>query len=219
MAFDPAMLALYVVTSATVAPGRDHVDVARAAIAGGATAIQLRAPELGDAALLPVAREVVALGRAAGVATIVNDRVDVAMAAGAEGVHLGQEDDFDRAADRLGPDGILGVSVSTPVEARGAEAAGAAYLGVTVWSTATKRDARPVGLEGVRAVARATRLPVVGIGGIDSANAAEVLAAGARGVAVVSAVARADDMVAATRDLRAAVDRAGASGRRNGGTG
>jgi thiamine-phosphate diphosphorylase len=109
--------------------------------------------------------------------------------------------------------------VSTPLEARGAEAAGATYVGVTVWSTATKPDARPVGLEGVRAVARATRLPVVGIGGIHAANAAQVLAAGARGVAVVSAVAGSDDMVAATRALRAAVDRAGTIDDANGGTG
>lgn len=216
MAFDPAMLALYVVTSATVAPRRDHVDVARAAIAGGATAIQLRAPELDDEALLPVAREVVALGRAQGVPTIVNDRVEVALAAGAEGVHLGQGDAFAEASARLGADGVLGISVSTPIEARGAEAAGAAYLGVTVWSTATKPGAMPVGLVGLRAIAGATRLPVVGIGGIDAANAAEVLAAGARGVAVISAVAAAADMVAATRDLRETVERA--APQREGGT-
>jgi thiamine-phosphate pyrophosphorylase len=208
MAFDPAALALYVVTSATVVPGRDHVDVARAAIAGGATAIQLRAPELDDRGLLRVAREVVAVGRAAGVPTIVNDRVEVALAARADGVHLGQGDAFAEAARRLGADEVLGISVSTPIEARGAEAAGAAYLGVTVWSTATKPDAMPVGLEGLRAVVGATRLPVVGIGGIDATNAAEVLATGARGVAVISAVAAAPDMVAAARDLRAVVDRA-----------
>jgi thiamine-phosphate pyrophosphorylase len=208
MALDPAVLALYVVTSATVAPGRDHVDVARAAIAGGATAIQVRAPELDDDELLTVAREVAALGRAAGVPTIVNDRVDVAVAARADGVHLGQDDLTAGAAGRLGPGAIVGISVSTPVEARGAEAAGAAYLGVTVWSTATKPDARPVGPEGLRAIARSTRLPVVGIGGIDARNAQHVVAAGARGVAVVSAVAGAQDMIGATRGLRAAVDRA-----------
>jgi thiamine-phosphate diphosphorylase len=208
MVFDPAALALYVVTSATVTPGRDHVDVARAAISGGATAIQVRAPELEDDELLTVAREVAALGRAAGVPTIVNDRVDVAIAAGADGVHLGQGDETADAAGRLGPGAIVGISVSTPVEARAAEAAGATYLGVTVWSTATKPDARPVGAEGLRAVARSTRLPVVGIGGIDAGNAPQVVGAGARGIAVISAVAGAEDMVAATRELRAAVDRA-----------
>src|SRR5262245_29296164 len=100
MAFDPAVLALYVVTSGTVAPGRNHVGVARAAIAGGATAIQLRAPELDDDELLTVAREVATLGRAAGVPTIVNDRVDVAVAAAADGVHLGQGDAVGDAATR-----------------------------------------------------------------------------------------------------------------------
>lgn len=212
MAFDPAMLALYVVTSASVVTGRDHVDVARAAVAGGATAVQLRAPELDDPALLAAARELVALGRWAGVATIVNDRVDVAAAADADGAHLGQGDAFADVAGRLGPGRFLGVSVSTPDEARTAEGSGAAYLGVTVWSTATKPEARPVGLDGLRAVVRSTRLPVVGIGGIDAANAPEVLAAGARGVAVVSAVAGADDMVRATRELRAAVDGASEGG-------
>lgn len=212
MAFDPAMLALYVVTSASVVTGRDHVDVARAAVAGGATAVQLRAPELDDPALLAAARELVALGRWAGVATIVNDRVDVAAAADADGAHLGQGDAFADAAGWLGPGRFLGVSVSTPDEARTAEGSGAAYLGVTVWSTATKPEARPVGLDGLRAVVRSTRLPVVGIGGIDAANAPEVLAAGARGVAVVSAVAGADDMVRATRELRAVVDCASEGG-------
>ncbi|HEY7666677.1 MAG TPA: thiamine phosphate synthase [Actinomycetota bacterium] len=213
MAFDPAVLALYVVTSATVSRDRGHVEIARAAIAGGATAIQLRAPELDDEALLPVAREIVALGRAGGVLTIVNDRVGVAMEADADGVHLGQEDAFGDAARRVGPRRVLGISVGTPLEARGAEAAGAHYLGVTVWSTATKPEARPVGLDGVRAIARATRLPVVGIGGIDASNAADVLAAGARGVAVVSAVAAADDMVAAARGLRDAIAGADAAAR------
>ena len=99
----------------------------------------------------------------------------------------------------------------------GAEAAGAAYLGVTVWSTATKPDAWPVGTEGLRAIARSTRLPVVGIGGIDARNAQQVVAAGARGVAVISAIAGAQDMVGATRELREAVDRA-LAGTGDGGT-
>ncbi len=213
MIFDPRALELYVVTSFAVAPGRTHVEVARAAVAGGATAIQLRAPELDDDALLPIAREIVSLGHGAGVLTIVNDRVDVALNAGADGVHLGQGDAFADVAGRLGAERVLGVSVASPIEARGAEAAGAHYVGVTVWSTATKPDARPVGLDGLRAIAGATRLPVVGIGGIDATNAADVLAAGARGVAVVSAVAGADDMIAATRGLHDAIVRAGGPGR------
>jgi thiamine-phosphate pyrophosphorylase len=205
MVLRPGALALYVVTSRVTMSGRGHLDVARAAILGGATAVQLRAPELDDDALLDVARQVVSLGRRAGVLVIVNDRVDVAIAAEADGVHLGQEDRFEAARGVLG-DGVLGVSVGGPVEARGAEAAGADYLGVTVWSTATKPEALPIGLDGLRAVTEATSLPVVGIGGIDATNARDVLVAGARGIAVVTAVAEAADMVAATRSLRAAID-------------
>jgi thiamine-phosphate pyrophosphorylase len=214
MILDPTALRLYVVTSARPDLRRSHLDVAEAAIAGGATAIQVRAPELDDEQLLPVAREVVRMARDAGIPAIVNDRLEVALRAGADGVHLGQGDAVDGARERLGRDRVLGISVSTPVEARGAEAAGAAYVGVTVWETTTKRDARPMGLHGLAAVARATSLPVVGIGGIDASGAPAVLAAGARGVAVVSAVGGADDMVAATRALRVALDRATAGTRR-----
>ena len=106
----------------------------------------------------------------------------------------------------MGPERILGVSVGSVEEARRAEAAGADYLGVTVWSTATKPEAEPVGLEGLRDVAAATALPVVGIGGIDVGNARDVLAAGASGVAVIGAVAAATDPAEAVRELRAAID-------------
>jgi thiamine-phosphate pyrophosphorylase len=132
-------------------------------------------------------------------------RVEGAAASDAGGVHLGQSARFEDVRQTIG-DRVLGVSVGSPAEARGAEAAGADYLGVTVWSTATKPEALPVGLDGLRAVVEATPLPVVGIGGIDATNAHEVLAAGARGVAVVSAVAEAPDAVAATRTLREAID-------------
>ena len=202
MPFDPRALALYVITADAMVPGRGHVDVALAAIEGGATAIQLRAPELDDDPLLPLAREIVARGREAGVLVIVNDRVEVAIAAGADGVHLGQEDGFVGARDRLGAELVLGISVGNPLEARGAEAAGADYLGVTVWSTVTKPEAGPVGVDGLRAISVATPLPVVAIGGIDARNAPDVFAAGAAGVAVISAVGAAPDMVAATRALR-----------------
>jgi len=197
---DPRSLRLYVVTGAGLVAGRDHRDVALAAIAGGATAVQLRAPELADADLLPLAREVAASCREAGVVLVVNDRVEVAAAIGC-GAHVGQDRDAGEARSALGPASILGVSVADPEQARAAEASGADYLGVTVWATATKPEAVPAGLDGLRAVVRATALPVVGIGGIDARNAPEVLAAGAVGVAVISAVAAAPDPVAATREL------------------
>jgi thiamine-phosphate pyrophosphorylase len=197
-------LSLYVVTSAGFVRGRGHREVALAALEGGATAIQLRAPELADASLLPLAQELAERCARTGVALVVNDRVDVAAKAGA-GAHVGQGDDPAGARALLGPAAILGISVATPEQARAAEAADADYLGVTVWATPTKADAIPVGLEGLRAVVAATTLPVVGIGGITAANAAEILRAGAAGVAVVSAVAAAPDMVEATRRLREAV--------------
>ena len=203
---------LTVVTSAGLVDGRAHREVAAAAILGGADAVQLRAPELPDRDLLPLAAELALACRAAGTVCIVNDRLQVAVAAAADGVHLGQRDQPERAGALLPPGMVLGVSVDTPEQARRAARFGAAYLGVTVWRTATKPGARPVGLGGLRAVCAATRLPVVGIGGIGAGNAAQVLAAGARGVAVVSAVGAACDMVGATRALAAALERPGAPG-------
>jgi thiamine-phosphate pyrophosphorylase len=204
---DPSALAVYVVTAAGLVPGRGHEDVAAAAIEGGATAIQLRARELADNDLLSLARRIAARCREAGVLFVVNDRPDVAIASGADGVHLGQGDRLGGTRGRVGVDRVLGISVGNPIEARGAEVAGADYLGVTVWATDTKPEAVPIGLDGIRAVVEATPLPVVGIGGIDAGNAHEVLSAGAAGVAVVSAVAASPDPAAATRSLADAVHR------------
>jgi thiamine-phosphate pyrophosphorylase len=208
MRLDPRALRAYVVTSGTLVPGRGHREIAIAAIEGGATAIQVRAPELGDAELLPLAREIVRICREARVLCIVNDRVEVAIAADADGVHVGQADHPGAARAALGPDRILGVSVLDAGQAREAAALGADYLGVTVWPTRTKPEALPRGPDGLDTVAGATPLPVVGIGGIDATNAAEVIRAGAAGVAVISTVVAARDPATATRELRAAVDRA-----------
>jgi thiamine-phosphate diphosphorylase len=197
---DPERVRLCVVTSSGFVPGRGHRDVALAAMQGGATAIQLRAPELPDPALTRVVEELTGPCREAGALLLVNDRVEVAAGAGV-GAHVGQEDDPAGARGVLGSDAVLGISVATPEEALAAEAAGADYLGVTVWATPTKVDAIPRGLDGLRAIVDAVEVPVVGIGGIDVANARLVLDAGAVGVAVVSAVAAAPNMVAATRRL------------------
>jgi thiamine-phosphate pyrophosphorylase len=201
-------LGLCVVTSSGLRAGRDHEGIARAALAGGADMVQLRAPELDDAALAPLARRIADLCRDRGVPLVVNDRLEVACAAGADGVHLGQDDNPGTARARLGAGPLLGISVHSAAEARAAEAAGADYLGVTLFATGTKPEARPAGPDGLRALAAATRLPVLAIGGITAANAAEALAAGAAGVAVVSAVAAAADPVAATRALAAVAGRA-----------
>ncbi|HMA47866.1 MAG TPA: thiamine phosphate synthase [Frankiaceae bacterium] len=188
---------VYVVTGAE--------RVALAALRGGAGAVQVRARHLDDSALLPMIRRIVdACGRA-GAVCMVNDRVDLALAAGAHGAHLGQRDLVPRARERLGDGRLLGVSLDDPADLPAAEAAGASYVAMTVFPTATKPEAVPHGLDGLRAVAARAAVPVVAIGGITAANAAEVLAAGAAGVAVISEVEAAPDPERATRELAAVV--------------
>jgi thiamine-phosphate pyrophosphorylase len=203
---DARSLRVYVLTSSGLVPGRSHRDVAEAALAGGATAVQLRAPGLTDVRLEALASELAERCGTTGVLFVVNDRVAVAATVGA-GAHVGQADDPGSARQILGPAAVLGVSVSTSDEARAAEAAGADYLGITVWATPTKPEAEPRGLDGLRTIARETALPVVGIGGVHAGNAAEVLDAGAAGICVVSAVGAAPEPVRATAALVDAVNR------------
>ncbi|MEA2556668.1 MAG: thiamine-phosphate pyrophosphorylase [Actinomycetota bacterium] len=214
---DSRLLRLMIVTSGMLAPGHGHRALADAAIDGGATAVQLRAPELSDPELLPLAAELADRCASHGVLFIVNDRVEVAIASRADGVHLGQSDDLVGARERLGSDRVLGISVAGPSQARAAMAMGADYTGVTVWSTPTKPEASGRGPAGIGDVHRAVPIPVVGIGGINGENLGEVFDAGASGIAVISAVAGAADPEAATRHLRALIDRreAGARGATN----
>lgn len=205
-------LALYLVTDDELARGRPLPEIVRAAVSGGVTAVQLRAKQCCARELLRRARELLALLRPLGVPLIVNDRLDIALAAGADGVHLGQEDLPCAAARRLaGSAFTIGVSVGNAAEARRAEAEGADYLGVSpLHATPTKPDAPPAtGLEGLRVIRAATRLPLVAIGGLHAGNAAEALRAGADGIAVVSAIMAADDPEAAAAALAQACARAG----------
>jgi len=202
---------VYVITESRNLRGRSHREIAEAAIRGGATAVQLRMKEEPARVIVETAREISALCRAAGATLVVNDRVDVALAAGADGVHVGQ-DDLATADARalLGLERVLGVSAATEAEGVEAWRSGADYLGVgAVYATGTKPDAgAPVGLARIREVSRAVPLPIVGIGGISVENAAAVIRAGAAGVAVITAVTLAEDMVEATRRLREQVDAA-----------
>jgi len=200
-AIDPERLRVHVITSSGLVRGRGHIEVADAAVEGGADVVQLRAPELSYDELLSVAREIERRCRRSQVLFVVNDRIDIAVAVGAGGAHVGQGDLPETARERLGPRGVLGISVAAPKQAEAAERAGADYLGVTVFATPTKAEAVPIGLDGLRSIVEATSLPVIGVGGIDPLNARKVLAAGAAGVAVVSAVGTASDPVAATRRL------------------
>ncbi|MGD8962970.1 MAG: thiamine phosphate synthase, partial [Desulfobacterales bacterium] len=146
-----------------------------------------------------------------GIPLIINDRVDVAQAVAADGVHLGQKDmPLETAKGILGDTMIIGISAESLADAIAAEKGGADYLGVSpIYTTPTKTDTAPaIGLEGLREIRRAVRLPLVGIGGLNRANAAEVIRNGADGVAVVSAIVAADNPEAAARELRQVINEA-----------
>jgi thiamine-phosphate pyrophosphorylase len=200
---------VYVIADRRAAGERSLLEVVQAAIKGGATVIQLREKETGTREMLSLGRALQDLTRAAGLPLIVNDRLDVALALDAEGVHVGQDDMPAEVARRLiGPDKILGVSAETVAQAKEAEAAGANYLGVgDIFGTPSKPDAgAPIGLAHFAEIVRSVSLPVVGIGGITLANAAAVIEAGAVGVAVISAVVGAPDPEAAAWRLRQIVE-------------
>jgi thiamine-phosphate pyrophosphorylase len=196
---------LFVITDPDSARGRSHLEIARAALEGGADAVQLRDKSAPALNLCRWAMEIQPLARKFGALFVVNDRVDVALVAGADGAHVGPADLPVREARRLLPrPSILGASAGDPALARRAEKAGADYLGAgPVFPTRTKPDGRPaLGIEGLAAIVRAVSIPVVGIGGIDHDNVSGVIAAGAAGAAVISAVAAAEDMAAAARALK-----------------
>ena len=197
-------LSVYLVTDRALCGARGVVETVRQAIAAGATVVQLRDPVAKTRALVEEARALVAMLRPAGIPFIVNDRVDVAMAAGADGVHLGQSDmSVADARALMGPEPILGLSITAMADLDASDLGQVDYLGVgPVFATATKADAAPaMGLAGLSAVRAASRLPIVAIGGISAANAAATVAAGADGVAIVSAICAAPDAAAVTRDL------------------
>ncbi len=207
MSNTPALdLRLYVVLDPAVAGARSVVEIAEQAIAGGATLLQLRDKRSSDRDFLDAATAIAKLSQTAGVRFIVNDRVDIAWASGADGVHLGHDDLPPAVARRLlGNDAIIGMSAGNPAELAAALPAQPDYLGVgPMYATRTKGDAgAPVGPAMIRTLRKAApATPLVGIGGITAANAAAVLAAGADGIAVVSAVVAAPDVEAATRALR-----------------
>jgi thiamine-phosphate pyrophosphorylase len=195
-------LSLIVITDAGCTGGRDLVEVVRAALQGGAPAVQVRAKTESARETVELARVLREKTRAAGALLFVNDRVDVALAAGADGAHLGDDDLPLPAARAVVPAGfLLGRSADTVEQAVLAREEGADYVGVgPVYATATKADAgSPVGLSRIAAVSAAVGIPVVGIGGIDVSNAAEVVRAGAAGVAVIRAVMAAADPSDAVR--------------------
>ncbi len=198
---------LYVVLDRTVARGRDLEEILAAVIDGGCRMVQLREKEWPSGRLLPVARRLAERCRRAGVTFIVNDRVDLALAVDADGVHLGQDDLPPRAArPLLRPGMILGCSTHSVEQALRAHEEDADYIAVgSMFATATKPDFQLVGPSLLARIRPMTPRPLVGIGGITAENVAEVIRAGADGVAVISAVCGAADPAAASRHVLASI--------------
>ncbi|MEN6343355.1 MAG: thiamine phosphate synthase [Methanospirillum sp.] len=203
--------ALYVVTDEVVSGGRSHLECARGAVAGGADVVQLREKARSAGEILAIARAIRAATAGSGTLFVVNDRLDIALAADADGVHLGQGDLPVAAARQLASRPFLiGASVGSAEDAVRAERDGADYVAVSpVYSTGSKTDAGPGhGLEAVSVIRDAVRIPVIGIGGIGPGNAADVILAGADGCAVISAVLAQPEIVEAVRSLRGVIRRA-----------
>lgn len=192
---------IYLVTDDGCLQGRALIDCVRKALEGGVTLVQYRAKTAASAEMYAEALQLKALCDSFKVPLIINDRLDIAMAVGAAGVHLGQ-DDLPCAAARklLGEDYLIGVSAHNPAEAKAALESGADYLGCgAVFGTATKADVKKLGTDGLAAICKAKGLPVVGIGGVTADNYREVRAAGADGAAIVSGIL-------AQPDIRATVE-------------
>lgn len=206
MKLNGSQLRLYAVTDRAWAADEDALmDQVAAAIDGGAGIVQLREKHLDHDAFLKEAKRFVALCREKGAVSIINDDVDIALAADADGVHVGQEDlAAGRAREVLGPDKIVGVSAHNVTEALAAQAAGADYLGVgAAFVTGTKTDAKPITRETIHAVTAAVEIPAVAIGGITRENLPQLSGCGLAGVAVVSALFAQSDVKAAARELLA----------------
>lgn len=194
---------IYLVTDDGCLQGRALIDCVREALEGGVTLVQYRAKTASSAEMYAEALQLKALCDSFNVPLIINDRLDIAMAVGAAGVHLGQ-DDLPCAAARklLGEDYIIGVSAHNPAEAKTALQSGADYLGCgAVFGTATKADVKKLGTEGLAAICKAKGLPVVGIGGVTADNYREVRAAGADGAAIVSGILAQPDIRATVRAI------------------
>jgi len=206
----PEHLRLYLVAGTHEAPN-GLLETIEAALSGGVTAVQLREKSGSDRAILATAERVRELCLEHGAAFFLNDRLDLALAANADGVHLGVDDISIPAVRRIaGPDFVIGFSPETDLGARSARIEGASYLGVgPIFGTRSKADAGPaIGVSSLKRRIEVSGLPVIGIGGIDAGNASSVIEAGASGIAVMSAILKATDPQAAARALREAVDAA-----------
>ena len=209
MKCDRQTMRLYAVTDRAWVGRQTLPEQVEAALKGGATCVQLREKELDGTALLEEAKVLAALCRRYGVPLIINDNVEVALAAGADGVHVGQDDLTVEQVRRLAGDRlIVGVSAHTVEQALAAQAGGADYLGVgAVFATATKSDAHVLPWETLAEICRAVDIPVVAIGGIGEDNLLQLAGTGVDGAALVSAIFSAPDIEGQCRKLRALSER------------
>jgi thiamine-phosphate pyrophosphorylase len=202
---------LYLVTDRTLSLGRGNLEVIEAAVSGGVTLVQLREKEVSTKQFYQEGLRIRDYLEAAHIPLIINDRIDIALALDADGVHLGQEDmPVDVARKILGPHKIIGASAFTTEEAVAAESMGADYLGLSpIFVTDTKPElVEEIGMQGISFLKRAVKIPIVGIGSMNQSNAHEAVKMGLDGVAVVSAICSQEDPRAAAAAIKAEVMRA-----------
>ncbi|HAX72323.1 MAG TPA: thiamine phosphate synthase [Firmicutes bacterium] len=204
MNVEAKMLGLYVVTDRSYLRGRDFLQQIEAILQNGATFLQLREKSLERSEYIALAKEVKKLTDRYAIPFVINDDVEVALAVDADGVHVGQSDlEASKVRDLIGPDKILGVSAQTLEQARRAVSHGADYIGVgALFNTTSKKDAEDVTLETLHAITSEILVPVVGIGGIDHENVRLLKECKLAGVAVISAIFKADDVALATKQLK-----------------
>lgn len=203
-------LGLYVITDEGISHGLSHVEIARKVAEGGADVIQLRDKARTGKDMLSIALKIREIAHSSGATFVINDRLDLALAADADGVHLGHEDLPVPFARRVSPKGfIIGTSVRTVQEAMIAETEGADYVALSpIFDTATKADAGPGnGLDVLKKIKSAVSIPVIAIGGINKNNVRQVIDSGADGVAVISAIVGQKDIVKATAEMRSLIYR------------
>jgi thiamine-phosphate pyrophosphorylase len=202
---------LYLVTDRALSLGRSNLEVIQKAVRGGVTIVQLREKQATTRVFYQEGLQIRDYLKTRNIPLIINDRIDIALALDAEGVHLGQDDmPIDVARKILGPQKIIGASVFTLEEAKTAEAEGADYLGLSpIFTTETKPElVGQIGIEGIPSLKEAVQTPVVGIGSMSQANAYEAVKAGLDGVAVVSAICSNEDPRAAAEAIKKEVLRA-----------
>jgi len=205
---------LCLVADAEAAKGRYLLNLIEKAVNSGVTLVQLRAKELQTREFLQLARQTAELLKGKSIPLIINDRIDIALACGAEGVHLGQEDiPLPYARKILGKKKRIGISVNAVNEAEEAEKGGADYLGVgPVYYTPSKRDLKAIlGPSGLKVIRERVKIPILAIGGINAENATDVMSCGVDGIAVISALMEAEDIAGATKELLQKINKGVAS--------